>query len=185
MLRGRFKAPATSALRSTLCFVLFCIKAVREQSTKEWRMQQWTALKVDYLRTVHKSRSYKRTHGTFRRFCREEFNIGKSYAYRIISGERCRKRPISAELRWEIWERDDFRCAYCGKRRFLSVDHIKPEKYGGTLDKANLVTACMKCNLKRGAGDGSTMRTVEGSIMDFFIEMGVFDVRKEGAHAEH
>lgn len=60
------------------------------------------------------------------------------------------KEPIPADLRWEIWKRDDFRCHYCGTRQFLSLDHKIPESKGGSMAPGNLVTACTRCNSQKG-----------------------------------
>jgi 5-methylcytosine-specific restriction endonuclease McrA len=64
-----------------------------------------------------------------------------------------------------IYERDDFKCRYCGwdgKESFqkffvanLGVDHIKPIYAGGTDDDSNLVLACHACNLYKGKQDCS------------------------------
>lgn len=55
--------------------------------------------------------------------------------------------------REEIYERDGFRCVYCGFDgstfegwRFLTLDHFKPLSKGGTYERDNLVTACVACN---------------------------------------
>ena len=60
-----------------------------------------------------------------------------------------RKNPISEEIRQLIYERDNFKCQYCGTDRNLSVDHIRPESRGGTQVMKNLVTACRPCNSKK------------------------------------
>ncbi len=60
------------------------------------------------------------------------------------------KMPISNELRWEIWERDNFTCHYCGARRYLAVDHKHPEHLDGKTISENLITACKSCNSKKG-----------------------------------
>jgi hypothetical protein len=70
---------------------------------------------------------------------------------RFLRANVVAKRYITAALRWEIWERDDFRCKRCGARRFLTVDHIHPERHGGTLDPHNLQTLCHPCNSSKGA----------------------------------
>lgn len=57
-----------------------------------------------------------------------------------------RKQPIPDDLRWRIWERDDYTCRYCGRRNFLSIDHVIPESRGGSMEEKNLVTACRACN---------------------------------------
>lgn len=56
------------------------------------------------------------------------------------------KLPIPDSLRWQIWERDNFTCKRCGSRRFLTIDHIHPEKLGGDQNPANLQTLCKPCN---------------------------------------
>ena len=60
------------------------------------------------------------------------------------------KKKIPAKLRWDIWERDDYTCKHCGKKRELSIDHIIPESKGGTLDPDNLQTLCKSCNSRKG-----------------------------------
>lgn len=55
-------------------------------------------------------------------------------------------RTISRDMRWAVWERDDFTCQRCGARRRLSIDHIIPRSKGGTDDLANLQTLCSPCN---------------------------------------
>lgn len=62
-----------------------------------------------------------------------------------------KKEYIPNHIRWGVWERDNFTCQQCGSRKYLSVDHIKPESRGGTLDPENLQTLCSKCNSSKGA----------------------------------
>lgn len=61
-----------------------------------------------------------------------------------------KKQTIPREIRWQVWERDNFTCQKCGSRRYLTVDHIFPESKGGTLDIDNLQTLCRLCNSKKG-----------------------------------
>lgn len=61
------------------------------------------------------------------------------------------KVPIPPELRWEVWERDNFNCQICGRRRNLTVDHIVPESKGGKLELDNLQTLCKSCNSRKGS----------------------------------
>lgn len=60
------------------------------------------------------------------------------------------KATISPALRKKIFERDAYRCKHCGVWEDLTVDHIKPEALGGTLDPENLQTLCRTCNCKKG-----------------------------------
>ena len=61
------------------------------------------------------------------------------------------KRPIPEGLRWQVWLRDNFTCVVCGARRDLTVDHVKPESLGGTMELPNLQTLCRPCNSRKGA----------------------------------
>ena len=60
------------------------------------------------------------------------------------------KAPIPPDIRWTVWERDNFTCLHCGTRQHLSIDHIMPECEGGTLDLDNLQTLCKPCNSRKG-----------------------------------
>jgi len=68
------------------------------------------------------------------------------------------KAPIPVDLRWEVWERDDFRCRQCGQRRHLRIDHIVPESRGGPMVPDNLQTLCQSCNSIKGVHIGPFQR---------------------------
>jgi len=58
------------------------------------------------------------------------------------------KGTLSAGKRFQVLERDGFKCGYCGiKTEELHVDHKHPRKHGGDNDMDNLITACIPCNL--------------------------------------
>jgi 5-methylcytosine-specific restriction endonuclease McrA len=52
--------------------------------------------------------------------------------------------------RQNIFKRDNNECQYCGTRRELTLDHVIPSSKGGQHSWTNLVTACKKCNAKKG-----------------------------------
>lgn len=72
---------------------------------------------------------------------------------------------IRPEKRRRIYERDGWRCVWCGVRvelvgRFQShvpvfrvacLDHVLPREHGGSNHESNLVTSCLSCNSARGA----------------------------------
>lgn len=48
-----------------------------------------------------------------------------------------------------IFDRDEYRCVYCGERFAaddLTIDHVQPRVRGGDHSGGNLVTACRACN---------------------------------------
>ncbi|KAF1879679.1 hypothetical protein Lal_00033337 [Lupinus albus] len=52
--------------------------------------------------------------------------------------------------RKNILFRDNSTCQYCSSRENLTVDHVVPIALGGEWKWENLVTACVKCNSKKG-----------------------------------
>lgn len=53
--------------------------------------------------------------------------------------------------RKNILRRDGHRCQYCGRSDVpLTVDHVIPRARGGTDIWENLVSACVRCNNKKG-----------------------------------
>ena len=55
--------------------------------------------------------------------------------------------------RVNVFTRDNFRCQYCGDRktmRELNYDHVVPRRLGGKTEWENIVTACYKCNDRKG-----------------------------------
>lgn len=60
-----------------------------------------------------------------------------------------KRQAISRQIRFRIFDRDNFTCQYCGQKApnvVLHVDHITPVSKGGSNDEANLTTACSACN---------------------------------------
>src|SRR3990167_711419 len=99
-----------------------------------------------------------------------------SVQMKYLHHPRFPRRKISKIKRQRLYERDDYRCRYCGlqgsKTGFprvarlrtwsgtrsqrwsfywtqLEIDHIIPVSKGGTNDEANLTTSCWRCNLKK------------------------------------
>jgi 5-methylcytosine-specific restriction endonuclease McrA len=53
--------------------------------------------------------------------------------------------------RKNILRRDNHKCQYCGRSDLpLTIDHVIPKSKGGQDTWENLVTACIKCNNKKG-----------------------------------
>lgn len=52
--------------------------------------------------------------------------------------------------RQNIFKRDNSRCQYCETSKDLTLDHVIPKSKGGKSSWGNLVTACKRCNAKKG-----------------------------------
>ncbi len=81
-------------------------------------------------------------------------------------GSRSRERtPIPPGVRYTIFQRDDFKCVYCGHGREdgrkLHLDHYKPWWKVRTHDPANFVTSCDLCNI------GKSGRIMKRPVEDF------------------
>lgn len=64
------------------------------------------------------------------------------------------RKGIRKGVRFEVFKRDAFACQYCGAHPpavLLHVDHIVAVANGGGNDMDNLVTACLPCNIGKGA----------------------------------
>ena len=53
--------------------------------------------------------------------------------------------------RFNLFLRDGFSCQYCGQGGELTFDHVIPRSRGGITSWENVVSACSRCNLKKGA----------------------------------
>jgi 5-methylcytosine-specific restriction endonuclease McrA len=52
--------------------------------------------------------------------------------------------------RQNIFKRDRHKCQYCGTKKDLTLDHMIPRSKGGKSTWNNLVTACKRCNARKG-----------------------------------
>ena len=61
------------------------------------------------------------------------------------------QRQIDNYIQWAVFERDNYKCRYCGRTGIpLTVDHIDLYEEGGATTKENLISACKNCNKDRG-----------------------------------
>jgi 5-methylcytosine-specific restriction endonuclease McrA len=57
------------------------------------------------------------------------------------------------ELRLAVFNRDSYRCTYCGSDGdgvALHCDHVIPRSRGGLSNLKNLTTSCFRCNCSKG-----------------------------------
>ena len=88
-------------------------------------------------------------------------NMRRRHRDRSIETEQRRARLMDAagsfsKAEWSILKRQyGFRCAYCCKRKKLTMDHVVPLIRGGRHDKTNIVPACVNCNAQKHTADWS------------------------------
>lgn len=84
-----------------------------------------------------------------------DYGVLPSRWWRIKVAESDPFGAVRAEARRNyrdlVYERDEWRCRFCGTEERLSIDHIVPLSRGGTNDLDNLQTLCRSCNSKKGA----------------------------------
>jgi len=76
---------------------------------------------------------------------------------------------IRPEKRWAIYERDGFRCVWCGQEPDqLTLDHLFHRRHRCRDNEARrLVTSCVHCNLSRkDLGVADTLRNIRAQGFD-------------------
>ena len=77
-----------------------------------------------------------------------------------------KRAAISKKLRFQVFKRDGFVCAYCGAHppeSTMEIDHVIPVADGGDNRIVNLITACYACN--RGKG-GEPLSVIPPSVVE-------------------
>jgi 5-methylcytosine-specific restriction endonuclease McrA len=92
-----------------------------------------------------------------RRFRSEKAEYPYPLVIRLIKYVEIPRRLRRHVTNTILFARDNYRCQYCGKHRSdlnrrdcLTRDHVKPISRGGTNTWDNVVTACTKCNARKG-----------------------------------
>ena len=60
-----------------------------------------------------------------------EYEHSDEYFRKPFKTSKKEKRPIPDNIRWAVWERDNFTCRHCGSRKNLTIDHIVTGKQIG------------------------------------------------------
>jgi len=80
------------------------------------------------------------------------FEIAVPRVIRLLTYDRVPRTRVRLNRR-NLFARDRSHCQYCG-RKFsssdLSIDHVTPRSRGGRTTWANVVCACLKCNVRKG-----------------------------------
>jgi 5-methylcytosine-specific restriction endonuclease McrA len=94
---------------------------------------------------------------------------------RLVHYVKLPHRRVPA-TRAAVMLRDAFMCQYCGEapgRHHLTVDHVVPRSRGGRHDWDNLVTACKRCNQKKGSllPEEAAMRLVRKPVEPSYMAL--------------
>jgi len=80
------------------------------------------------------------------------FTVRLPSVVRLLRMVKKPRSPVKFSRR-NIYERDRFRCQYCGEgfpSEELTYDHVIPKYRGGRTEWANIVTCCIPCNRRKG-----------------------------------
>lgn len=80
------------------------------------------------------------------------FQIAIPRIVRVLGYDRLPRNDVKLNRR-NLFARDHNRCQYCGKRfptSELSIDHVTPRSQGGKTTWRNVVSACVRCNVRKG-----------------------------------
>jgi len=83
----------------------------------------------------------------------ENFQIPRPLVIRLVYFVKIPRRMSLPVTRRTILARDNYTCQYCGAtpvRQELTLDHVLPRSRGGKSTWENVVTACKKCNGRKG-----------------------------------
>jgi 5-methylcytosine-specific restriction endonuclease McrA len=80
------------------------------------------------------------------------FSLQVPRVIRLLKYDRVPRYQVKFNRR-NVFLRDEYSCQYCGKSYnsgSLSLDHVLPRSQGGGTSWDNIVTACLKCNERKG-----------------------------------
>ena len=93
--------------------------------------------------------SYNEIESLLKRINNKHYNF---YNDKQIWDSLCKveRGKVSNKIRFQIYERDDYRCCKCKRSDNLEIDHIIPISKGGKSTLDNLQTLCRECNKNKG-----------------------------------
>jgi 5-methylcytosine-specific restriction endonuclease McrA len=84
----------------------------------------------------------------------ESFSIPMPLVIRLVYYVKIPRRISLPVTRKTVLARDNYTCQYClgvPPRQNLTMDHVLPRSRGGKTTWENVVTACQKCNGRKGS----------------------------------
>ena len=129
-------------IENQLCSSL--VESVRDDTSIEIELYYESPKQVNtYTKTIH---------ADYRTLVNAHSEANRREATRIAAQQE--RLRLSASLRYQVLQKDRFRCQICGATKEdgvkLHVDHILPISKGGKTELNNLRTLCDRCNLGKG-----------------------------------
>lgn len=120
-------------------------RALRFENAEDLTLDYLTEDRVvivfkDYIKTITTSRNDKMLETLLEIFNFKVVNKDMIYLTDYTNGKN------NKVLRYEVFERDNYTCIYCGGQG-ETLDHFYPESLGGEWSYENLVTSCHPCNI--------------------------------------
>lgn len=84
----------------------------------------------------------------------EKFSLPKPLVIRLVYFVKIPYRISLPVSRRTVLARDHYTCQYCNSippRQKLTLDHVLPRSRGGKTTWENVITACQKCNGRKGS----------------------------------
>lgn len=131
-------------------------QAVYRQAHRESdraRVRAWREANLERARAGN--RDYARRHAAALLVKRRHYRAANRDLIRTLNNRHKalkRNAPVNdlTTAQWrDIKAAYGQRCAYCKKRRFLTMDHVIPLSKGGSHTASNIVPACGSCNSKK------------------------------------
>lgn len=69
-----------------------------------------------------------------------------------------------------VMQRDNYSCAYCGRKDDLGLDHVIPHCAGGSNLAFNMVVCCFECNSQKGDENPLVFLAKKSGILDEILQ---------------
>ena len=85
----------------------------------------------------------------------------------LFTATRPKRTRMGADIRKDLYRRQQGRCLYCGSRQrmdLMDIDHKVPLARGGSNQRNNLQLLCRTCNVRKGARTDREFRRAHRDI---------------------
>ena len=134
--------------------VLRRVKKYQEKNKEEILDKKREYYKKNTIRILGMVKGYRKTYSCkvaerkYRQSPKGLFADREKHHRRRIVGN---KGKLTNQEWDEILRGHNFRCAYCGVKGNMTIDHVIPISKGGQHIAGNIVPACTECNSRKGA----------------------------------